>query len=293
MEIPAYPDSRGIDRSDKTVFDGLFREMQPRLSEFTFSGLYLFRQAHGYCLSLLGSSLIVSAKGYDGARYCLPPLGGDVFAALKQLAGDGVVLYGVDDHFAELYLAERMTDLVPDRDSFDYLYLRDALSVLPGNRFHKKRNRIAYFTARHDYEVCLFAPQYQVGCLELLEACGHGTGLAGASAPLELEAAGEAIQFAGDLELQGLVVLVDGVVRGFALGERLNDNTAVCHFEKADRFYEGVAQLLNREFSRLLFTDCLYLNREQDLGEPGLRNAKLSYHPLELVKKYRINLSLS
>jgi hypothetical protein len=78
------------------------------------------------------------------------------------------------------------------------------------------------------------------------------------------------------------------VVRAFAIGERLNGDTAVCHFEKADHFMEGLSQLVNREFCRLLFSDCTYVNREQDLGEPGLRNAKLSYHPVELVKKYRM-----
>jgi hypothetical protein len=83
------------------------------------------------------------------------------------------------------------------------------------------------------------------------------------------------------------VVTVDGGIRAFALGERLNRETAVCHFEKADPFMEGLSQLVNREFSRMLFNDCRYINREQDLGEPGLRNAKLSYHPVELVKKFR------
>jgi hypothetical protein len=84
-----------------------------------------------------------------------------------------------------------------------------------------------------------------------------------------------------------VVVTVDGVVKAFAMGERLNRETAVCHFEKADPFMEGLSQLVNREFSRMLFSDCRYINREQDLGEAGLRNAKLSYHPVELVKKYR------
>jgi hypothetical protein len=76
-------------------------------------------------------------------------------------------------------------------------------------------------------------------------------------------------------------------VKGFAIGERLNRDTAVCHFEKTDPFMEGLAQLVNREFAARFFTDCTYINREQDLGEPGLRSAKLSYHPVELVRKYR------
>ena len=80
--------------------------------------------------------------------------------------------------------------------------------------------------------------------------------------------------------------MVGGSVRAFALGEPLNRETAVCHFEKADHFMEGLSQLVNREFARLLFTDRRYINREQDLGEPGLRIAKLSYHPVEFVKKF-------
>ena len=93
---------------------------------------------------------------------------------------------------------------------------------------------------------------------------------------------------AEELGLAGVVVTVAGEVRAFAVGERLNRDTVVCHFERADHFMEGLSQLVNREFCRLLFSDCRYVNREQDLGEPGLRNAKLSYHPVELVRKLRI-----
>jgi len=81
---------------------------------------------------------------------------------------------------------------------------------------------------------------------------------------------------------------VNDSVAAFSLGERLNRDTAVCHFEKADPFTEGLYQLVNREFARLLFQECRYINREQDLGDVGLRSAKLSYHPVELVKKYLV-----
>ena len=84
------------------------------------------------------------------------------------------------------------------------------------------------------------------------------------------------------------MALVEGRVRGLVLGERLNSTTSVCHFQKCDPFMDGLAQLIDREFNARLFTDCTYVNREQDLGEPGLRSAKLTYHPVELVRKYRL-----
>ena len=161
--------------------------------------------------------------------------------------------------------------------------------MLPGKRFHKKKNRINYFTTKHSYSVELFSPHHLPGALQLLREWRRvRDAKPGSPLDLEAEATGEALNLAGQLGLSGVVVLVEGKVAAFALGELLNRETAVCHFEKADPFVEGLAQLVNREFSRRLFTDCTYINREQDLGEPGLREAKISYHPVRLVKKFRV-----
>lgn len=288
MEIPQYPLSRPLSLEDKPLLDEAFARLQPRISEYTFAGLFLFRHAHDYHLSSVNDSLVLLGKGYDSRRYFLPPLGGDVTIALDLLFSHGLELYGADVTFAEKHLMDKNLLLTEDRDSFDYLYLREELANLPGNRFHKKKNRINYFSIRHSYAVEPFSAQHRAGCLSLLDMWYSRADFEGnLSLNLELEAASEAIIMAGELGLEGIVISVEGVVKAFALGERLNLETAVCHFEKADPFMEGLAQLVNREFATRLFTDCRYINREQDLGEPGLRNAKLSYHPVELVKKYR------
>jgi hypothetical protein len=289
MEIPAWPASRPLDLNDKPRFDNIFDQLQPRVSELTFAGLYLFRTAHDYCLSLIGDSLVILGKGYDETRYCLPPLGGDVSGTCLLLLDTGLEIYGVDELLAARFLGNEKSAMIEDRDSFDYLYLREELATLPGNRFHKKKNRINYFAARHTYEVHLYSADHLCGCLQLLDEWGRVAEVEGnRSFGLEMDATVEALAQADVLDLEGVVVTVDGVVRAFAVGERLSRDTAVCHFEKADHFMEGLSQLFNREYARLLFTDCRYINREQDLGEPGLRNAKLSYHPVELVKKFRV-----
>lgn len=289
MEIPAWPASRPIDLGDKPHLDRLFEAVQPRMSELTFAGLYLFRSAHDYRLSCRGESMVVLAQGYDGTPYCLPPLGGDNQRCAVALLDAGAALYGSD---REVTLAgtDGTVTISEERDSFDYLYLRDELATLPGSRFHKKRNRIAYFTSRHASETALFQPEHLDGCRRLLETWARRAGQEGnRSLALETAATNEALELAGVLGLEGIVITIDGEVKAFALGERLNRETSVCHFEKADPFMEGLAQLVNREFARLLFSDCRHVNREQDLGLPGLRSAKLSYHPVELVRKYRIS----
>jgi len=289
MKIPPYPESRPLALPDKPLLDRIFADIQPRVSELTFAGLYLFRNAHDYRLAMVEDSVVVLGKGYNETNYFLPPLGGDVSKALNALFAAGQTLYGADDQLADRYLAAETLQITALRDSFDYLYLREELAALPGSRFHKKKNRISYFTSRHDYSVTTFSSLHQSDCLNLLDRWLQSTGNdPGSSLLMEMEATAEALQSAEILGLEGVVIVTDNHVAAFALGERLNRDTAVCHFEKAEPFIEGLYQLVNREFARLLFQECRYINREQDLGVMGLRNAKLSYHPVELVKKYLV-----
>jgi len=290
-QIPSFPASRPLDLLDKPLLDGIFLTLQPRISELTFAGLYLFRKAHDYKLTMLGDSLVILGKGYDGDQRFLPPLTGDIPKALKSLFAAGLYLYGADEKFTHSYLNSESIILTEERDSFDYLYLKSDMAELPGNRYHKKKNRVNYFMARHNHSVDFFGEKYLSGCLELLEEWEKFRGnVESRSSILESEATAESIVLASQLGLQGVVLLVDARVKAFAIGERLNYTTVVCHFEKSDIFMEGISQLVNREFNRLLFNDCTYVNREQDLGEPGLRSAKLSYHPMELVKKFSARL---
>jgi hypothetical protein len=294
MTIPSFPVTRQLTLADRELFTELFHDLKPLASEFTFAGLYLFRTAHRYRLGMVGDSVVVLGSGYDGVDYALPPLGGNVAAALRWLLEGGIGIYGADERFVSLYCGGESVDIVEDRDNWDYLYLRHELAELPGNRFHKKKNRVNYFRARHDCRVELLGPGHGDGCLALLDEWGRVRGGGGNRSLLpELAANAEAIRLQGELGLQGVVAIVDGAVKAFALGEKLNDTTSVCHFEKADPFMEGLSQLIDQEFNRRLFTECEFVNREQDLGESGLRNAKLSYQPVEMVKKYRLRARLS
>lgn len=288
-EIPTFPVTRDLILADKPLLDRLFAELQPRVSEFTFAGLYLFRLAHAYRLCRVGAAVVLLGRGYDGTQYFLPPFTAHPEEALTRLFAAGLPLYGADAEFVGKFLPHSGLRVVSDRDSFDYLYLREELATLPGSRFHKKQNRVNYFTRRHEHLVARFGAEHLAGCLAILEEWQRVRPMVESSSlALEMAACAEAIQQARPLGLAGVVVLVADRVVAFALGERLNRETVVCHFEKADPFMEGAGQLVNREFCRLLFSDATYVNREQDLGEAGLRQAKLSYHPVAFIEKFRV-----
>jgi len=129
-------------------------------------------------------------------------------------------------------------------------------------------------------------------CLELaaqwcqIRRCEEDLGLMG-----EWEAVGEALKKFQDLNVQGGVILLNDRVEAFTLGERLNEETAVIHLEKANPEIRGLYTAINQQFCEHAWAQMAFINREQDLGEPGLRTAKLSYHPHHFAEKFRIRLA--
>lgn len=292
MEIPIYPAARELVLADKPHLDERLRHLSPRVSELSFANLYLFRRAHSYRLTRIDEVPVILGNGYSGEPYFLPPLDAAPAAALNYLLQQGMTLYGADDEFIRRHCAGAGMEIIEDRDNFDYLYLRAELADLSGSRYHKKKNRINYLLRHAHVTVEVFGELHVEGALRLLDGWQRIKVQEGKkSLALEVEAAAEAVRLYRDVGLQGVVALVGGEVKAFALGERLNEQTSVCHFEKADLYMEGLSQFVDREFNSLLFTDCMFVNREQDLGDAGLRAAKMTYHPIELIKKYRVTLT--
>lgn len=291
VSIPEYPGSRAIVIHDRNLLQEHFNALQPAVSEFSFANLYLFRHIHQYMLANVDNSLTIFGCGYDGQPYFLPPLSGERGEAARRLLDEGKTLYAADDQFVAEHLDDSRYTHYLDRDNDDYLYLRSDLAELPGKRFHKKKNRVNYFTSRHSYTVEPFSRSHAGAALQLLDEWQRiNSQDYNRLMSAEIAASREGLELADELGLSGVVVLTDRGVSAFALGEQLNDSTFVCHFEKSDPFLEGAAQLVNREFSRFLPTDYTYINREQDLGESGLREAKISYHPVDRIRKFRVRL---
>ena len=178
----------------------------------------------------------------------------------------------------------------------DYIYRASDLAGLKGSRYSKKRNLIKQF--KRDYldrgRACVeeISPANSRECMDFLEGWCAEHGKRGRSLADHLECDKRpiinALKNPGGIGMSGILVRVDGRVGGFAMGSRLKGDMGVLNFEKALAEIKGLYQFLDNECAKRIFAGFAYINKESDLNNPGLAKAKKSYHPLMLVKSFRL-----
>ena len=173
------------------------------------------------------------------------------------------------------------------RDEADYLYEYKTLSELKGKKLHGKRNHINRFEENFpDYMFEEIDDSNYEECIEMAYNWERDNNPDGEADKLyERNIIEKALKNRENLGLTGGLIRVDGRVIAFTLGEPINDRCFVVHFEKAYSDIQGAYPMINREFVRRMLKGYKYINREEDLGIPGLRHAKTSYQPIRLVEK--------
>ena len=179
-----------------------------------------------------------------------------------------------------------------DRDSFDYVYAIDDLSELKGKRYQSKRNFSNRFRANHPgSELVPMTEETIPSVQEMLDIWFAQRKEIDPDADFHLEQVALSRCFARfqELGMEGLLLMEDGKCLAMTMGSPLREDTFDIHFEKALEGIDGAYAFINQSFARYLrekHPNLQYLNREDDMGIPGLRKAKLSYHPHHLVAKY-------
>jgi uncharacterized protein len=277
-----YPAVTEVTLALRSLLHPQFQLLAEGISEFTFANIFLFRNSHNYRVALLEHDLVVIV-GKDGVTpFFMLPFGLPETAILDRLFADHGGMKCVSS--GQKTLLENLGyPILEDRDNFDYLYLRQELSELSGRKFHKKRNLIKAFVDNHDYEAKPLLEEYLGDALQILEDWRQAH-----DSPGDYTAAREALEKSWDLQLCGGIYYVEGRPVGYSLGEELARGTSfVIHFEKAIPGYKGLFQFINQTFASILPESYVTINREQDLGDDGLRQAKHSYKPSGFVEKYR------
>jgi len=300
--FPEFPDFKTIELADREIFQNIFELYMPEASEWTFANLFIWRSHYNYQWSLYKDWLVVTGRNEHSSLYALQPIGPAsrkevvlrLFEWMKKEAKVSLPrIERADERLIKELNGVGYFSIAEAREHFDYVYLRDELARLAGNKYRSKRNRINQFLRTYAYTFSELEKVHVPECLEIQEKwcqmrrCEEDLSLLG-----EWDAIREILAHFDILGLKGAVILIGGKVVAFTLGELLNKNTAVVHIEKADPDIPGLFQLINQQFCDKMWEGIQYINREQDLGLPGLREAKLSYFPDHFVKKYTVSLKL-
>ena len=163
----------------------------------------------------------------------------------------------------------------------------DKLTSLAGKKLHGKRNHIARFKDDEDWSYEPMTAENKQECYDMnLKWCDRRACKWNEDMSDEQCALNQAMKYFDELHLEGGILRKAGEIVAFTIGERLNSDTYVVHFEKAFPEIQGAYPMINQQFVMHNCQEYSYVNREDDAGDEGLRKAKLSYYPDILLKNY-------
>lgn len=293
---------RRIELSDKTWIDPLLAKGNQRGSEYTFSNNFIYRKLYSVEAAQMDQYYLVYSGREDenySPSYLYPSGSGDVKPVIEALRQDakrrGVPfrMHAITKENCALLetLFPGQFVFTETRDSFDYIYKSESLITLSGKKLHSKRNFINRFKSEHEGTW-----SYEDITNENLDECWKMNVLwceqSGCGDDPELMEEACAVRNCFNnfqaLGLSGGLLRLDGKVIAFTMGRPLNSDTFIVHIEKAFAGIAGAYPMINQQFVSHNCTNFLYVNREDDVGDEGLRKAKLSYKPAILLEKYAL-----
>jgi len=281
----------------RTQYDPILQNAGERGCEYSFTNLCLWGRQR---VTRVGDYLAFLSQYNRRNVYPFPVGSGDLKPVLDSIIHDAATR-DIPCCLVSLTAADKETleALYPgqfrfhsDRDSFDYVYAIDTLCELKGKKLQSKRNYVNRFTAAHPNHRLIPITRETIPAAQAMVREWYA--LRAAEDPhsdyqLERAALAKAFLHWEALALEGMLLECDGEILAMTVGSRLTPDTFDIHFEKALDRADGAYAVINRGFARYLrekYPELCWLNREDDMGIPGLRKAKLSYIPDRLVEKY-------
>ncbi len=283
--------------TDKQWLEPVFRKNNLNSEEFNFTFCYIWRDIFDYKAARAGEYAVIgSFRENRPATYLYPAGSGDVKPVIDALMrsanenGEKLAFHCVlKEHKAALEVMYpgqfEFRELV---EYYDYVYDAESLITLAGKKLHAKRNHIHRFkennpgwsfeeiTPENMPEVMLMNAEW---CVQ--NGCDSDKSLKQEACSVK-----NALKDFFALGLNGGLIRAGGRVIAFSIGERLNADTYIVHIEKAFGDIQGAYAMINREFAERFCAGYLYIDREDDSGNEGLRKAKQSYRPVFMVEKF-------
>lgn len=271
----------------KRAFDRKAATVPLLVPDYSFVNLIGWNHARNYELSTLHGNIVIKGT-FDGKDAYLPPIGS--FRLQRTLAAllneTGRLIHMPERYVRRLRHHEVQCGL--DRNNCDYLFHGKDLIGLKGKRFNNRRRLYKHFISTYDYTYRLLTPglvryvkEFQEDWFQENKERINNPHLAE-----EHLAALKVLDNYARLDVFGGVIMIDDKIKGYIIGEKLNSQTLLLHFEKCDLSYKGIFPALFVNFCKE--NPYRFVNMMQDLGIPNLRKAKLLFRPNYFLKKYTI-----
>ena len=285
-----------ITAEDKELIQAFLKKGDSRSCDMCFATLYLWRNFYRLEYTVYEDNLIFkSGDDWMSMSFCFPIGDGDkrkAVLALMEYSGQHdhkLILNNFYREHEEWFLKTfpDQFDITYDRNIADYIYECDKLIRLSGKKYHKKKNHVNKFLKTFpDWSYENITEDNLTECFQMLEEFKERNGdPSGPEKAEELRVTEYYLNNLEFLEQKGGLIRAGGKVVAFAIGEKINSDTLVVHIEKALADVPGAYAIINQQFLVHEAEGCTYVNREDDVGEPGLRKAKLSYRPAFLLEK--------
>ncbi len=289
-----------VELTDKPWMDELFAMGERGSLEYNFTSCFVWRHVYKFRVARLNDRLLLMSNP-ENPTFLFPAGRGPIESAIERMA-----LYAraasVPLKFHTVLKKDRdwLEATYPGRFTFedfrngsDYVYERERLATLKGSKLSAKRNHINRFLENHPdwtYEPLSAANMEEARQMNMAW-CVEASRRQEADLSDEYCAVEQALRNYDALHLSGGLIRTGGQVVAFSVGDPLNEDTFLVHFEKAFADMQGAYPMINKQFVLENCMDYTYINREDDTGSPGLRKAKLSYDPHHLVEKYTATLT--
>lgn len=285
------PTFRKLSTMDIELVDRYFLQTDSLLGQYDFAYWVAFPEPAE--IAIFEDALYLRAKYIDKMLYMMPLSLGerdparyvDVIAACEP--GGNYTITGVFDRDIPK-LTGISVQSSPDTD--EYLYNSQDLIELPGKLYHKKRNHITNFEAMNSY---IFREYEEADYGEVVNFTKRWCHEAIEDHCFELDSLIAILKNLANLKARCFVIEIEGRIAAYTVVSVYRNNLGQVHFEKADKTIDGLYTAINLYAAREGLRGTVYINRQEDLGIPGLRKAKHSYYPAVIQKKNIITVDVN
>ncbi|NCB02817.1 MAG: DUF2156 domain-containing protein [Spirochaetia bacterium] len=296
--IPTYPESIPLELEHREEIQPYLLSHRHGISEYSMASLYPFTKKRNYTVSTYNNEqgtkeyLFIGNQqnGEKQEKFAMIPGGFPGSKIMDQLTNEVNEINTISKESLskwqsslEIYFPTYRIE--EDRNNADYVYDKKSLIDLVGQSLHKKLVHAQKFMKEHPERILLpshVAPKKDM--IKILHEWAQNK-----SSVEDHESTLLAIENQEALNLKGYVLYTKDIPIAFSLGEE-DHSRFIIHIEKALFQYKGVYQYINRAFASELGDNIVEINREQDLGIDGLRQAKMTYEPSYLLMKYKIRI---